>query len=68
MGVGWQTLENTAMKAALGMPKGMTGVYVTKTEPLFHAAKVLQVSRGCVCGRGGGAGGGCEPVGAAGLA
>lgn len=30
------------MKSALGMPKGMTGVYVTKTEPLFDAAHQLQ--------------------------
>lgn len=42
LGITWQSLENPDMKAALGMPKGMTGVYVTKTEPLFDASHVLQ--------------------------
>lgn len=41
MGVSWQSLENPHMKAALGMPKGMTGVYITKTEPMFEASRVL---------------------------
>lgn len=30
------------MKAALGMPKGMTGIYITKTEPMFEASRVLR--------------------------
>lgn len=30
------------MKAALGMPKGLTGVYITKTEPMFEASRILQ--------------------------
>eukprot|EP00877_Chromochloris_zofingiensis_P007489 jgi/Chrzof1/2994/Cz12g07110.t1 len=42
LGLAWQCLENPDMKSALGMPKGMTGVYVTKTEPLFDAAHQLQ--------------------------
>lgn len=42
MGVSWQSLENPHMKAALGMPKGLTGVYITKTEPMFEAARVLR--------------------------
>jgi hypothetical protein len=41
MGAYWQALENTDMKAFLHMPKALTGVYVTKLEPLSHAAKVL---------------------------
>lgn len=36
----WQNLENTGMKAALGMPRNLTGVLITKTEPLSHANKV----------------------------
>ena len=36
----WQNLENSGMKAALGMPKSLTGVLITKTEPLAHANKV----------------------------
>jgi hypothetical protein len=42
MGISWQSLENPHMKAALGMPKGMTGVYITKTEPMFEASHVLR--------------------------
>lgn len=42
LGVSWQNLENSGMKAALGMPKGLTGVMITKTEPLAHASKVLR--------------------------
>lgn len=42
MGAYWQALENTDMKAFLNMPKGLTGVYVTKLEPLSHASKVLK--------------------------
>jgi hypothetical protein len=30
------------MKAALDMPKGMSGVYITKTEPMFDSARQLQ--------------------------
>lgn len=41
MGISWQSLENPGHKAALGMPKGMTGVYITKTEPMFDASRVL---------------------------
>lgn len=41
LGISWQTLENLDMKMYLGMPKKMTGVFVTKTEPLYHAAEVL---------------------------
>ncbi|KIZ01125.1 Protease Do-like 10 [Monoraphidium neglectum] len=45
LGVAWQNLENAGMKAALGMPKGLTGVLVTKTEPLTHASKARPVLR-----------------------
>ena len=30
------------MKVALSMPKGMTGVYISKVEPMFDASRVLQ--------------------------
>jgi hypothetical protein len=42
MGISWQSLENPGMKAALGMPKGLTGVFITKTEPMFEASRVLR--------------------------
>ncbi|KAI8476024.1 MAG: trypsin-like cysteine/serine peptidase domain-containing protein [Monoraphidium minutum] len=42
LGVAWQNLENDGMKRALGLPKGLTGVIITKTEPLAHANKVLR--------------------------
>jgi hypothetical protein len=42
MGISWQSLENPGMKAALGMPKGLTGVFITKTEPMFEASHVLR--------------------------
>jgi hypothetical protein len=42
LGVQWQILENKDMKTALSMPKGMTGVFIAKVEPLFDAFKVLQ--------------------------
>jgi len=35
-------LESAYAKAALGLPKSLTGVLVTKTEPLSDAAGVLQ--------------------------
>jgi hypothetical protein len=42
LGISWQSLENPHMKAALGMPKGLTGIYITKTEPMFEASRVLK--------------------------
>lgn len=42
LGVSWQSLENPHMKAALSMPKGLTGVYITKTEPMFEASRILK--------------------------
>jgi hypothetical protein len=40
LGALWQNLENAGMKAALGLPKSLTGVLITKTEPLAPASKV----------------------------
>jgi hypothetical protein len=42
LGVRWQNLENEGMRAALGLPKHVTGVYVSRTEPTAHAARVLR--------------------------
>jgi flagellar basal body L-ring protein FlgH len=42
LGISWQSLENPHMKAALAMPKGLTGIYITKTEPMFEASRVLK--------------------------
>lgn len=43
------------MKAALGMPKNLTGVLITKAEPLAHASKVRERqgrdSAGTCCSR-----------------
>lgn len=46
------------MKAALSMPKGLTGVYITKTEPMFEASRILKqgdvlcsFNGTCGCGR-----------------
>eukprot|EP00882_Tetradesmus_deserticola_P018709 GHRQ01020094.1.p1 GENE.GHRQ01020094.1~~GHRQ01020094.1.p1 ORF type:complete len:426 (+),score=236.79 GHRQ01020094.1:1316-2593(+) len=41
LGVSWQSLENEGMREVLDMPKGLTGVYITKTEPLFDASRQL---------------------------
>jgi hypothetical protein len=56
LGVSWQSLENPHMKAALSMPKGLTGVYITKTEPMFEASRILKqgdvlcsFNGACVC-------------------
>eukprot|EP00879_Flechtneria_rotunda_P008710 GHRR01009124.1.p1 GENE.GHRR01009124.1~~GHRR01009124.1.p1 ORF type:complete len:569 (+),score=138.88 GHRR01009124.1:238-1944(+) len=42
LGVSWQSMENPDMKLALGMPRGMTGVYITKTEPMYDASSKLR--------------------------
>ncbi|KAG2501015.1 hypothetical protein HYH03_000835 [Edaphochlamys debaryana] len=42
LGISWQSLESTDMKASLAMPAGLTGVYITGTEPVFEASKVLR--------------------------
>jgi hypothetical protein len=39
LGISWQSLENEGMREVLEMPKGLTGVYITKTEPLFDASR-----------------------------
>jgi hypothetical protein len=39
LGISWQSLENEGMREVLDMPKGLTGVYITKTEPLFDASR-----------------------------
>ncbi len=40
LGISWQGLESTDMKRSLAMPESLTGVYITGTEPVYHAAKV----------------------------
>lgn len=42
LGVHTQALENDDFRQSLDMPRGMTGVYVTRIEPLFHAAEVIK--------------------------
>lgn len=44
LGISWQSLESTDMKRSLAMPESLTGVYVTDTEPMYHAAKVGHAS------------------------
>lgn len=39
LGISWQSLENEGMREVLGMPKALTGVFITKTEPLFNASR-----------------------------
>lgn len=54
LGISWQGLESTDMKRSLAMPESLTGVYITGTEPVYHAAKVrgLRVAVRCaVLGR-----------------
>lgn len=41
LGISWQSLENEGMREVLGMPKALTGVFITKTEPLFNASRQL---------------------------
>jgi S1-C subfamily serine protease len=43
-GFHWQTMESTHLRASLGVKKGVTGVVVTKVNPLTHAASALQSS------------------------
>lgn len=43
LGAGWQVLESGDLRRCLALPPGMSGVYITRTEPLAHAAQVLQV-------------------------
>ena len=40
LGVSWQSLESQDMKKWLSMPTSLTGVYITGTDPVFHASKV----------------------------
>ena len=42
LGAAWQNLENAGARAALGLPKGLTGVLVTRTDPLAPASSVLR--------------------------
>ncbi len=44
LGALWQSLESADHRASLGMPEGLTGIYITGVEPCYPAAKV----RGCV--------------------
>eukprot|EP00741_Cyanophora_paradoxa_P007220 tig00001094_g6985.t2 len=42
IGFYWQALENEQFRRSLQMPPGMTGVYVSKVQPLAPATRVLR--------------------------